>query len=108
MAEEAGTPDTASTRRAARVVGVSCLVWIALLVQVDRSDAHLELRELRWWQAAAVALGMLGSAGGVYVAAQYGPWSWLPLVRRYGRDVALVHLSLSIVVALYVVSLLFR
>ncbi|HEX7167342.1 MAG TPA: hypothetical protein VF230_10220 [Acidimicrobiales bacterium] len=87
---------------------VSAAIWVVLVVQVDRSDRHVELRELRWWQVAAVSLSMLGSAATVYLASQYGPWSWLRFVRRYGRDAAAACLSLAIVVALYLVSFMFR
>jgi hypothetical protein len=90
------------------VLAISAAVWVLLLIPVDRFDDHLELRELPWWQVAAIAFGIFGSAGTVYLATQYGPWSVWTLVRRYGRDLALVHLSLSLVVTLYLVSLLFR
>lgn len=90
------------------VFSISAALWIVVLVQVDRSDRHVEVRELRWWQVAAVSFGMLGSAAAVHLAAKYGPWSWLPVVRRYGTAVAVAHLSLSLVVALYFVSLMFR
>ena len=88
--------------------GVSAAVWVVVLTQVDRGDRHVELRELRWWQVAALSFGLLGTAAAVHLAAQHGPWSWLPVVRRYGRDVVVVHLSLSLVVGLYLVALLFR
>jgi hypothetical protein len=100
--------DEPSRRRLLWVFFISAAVWVVVLVQVDRTDRHLELRELQWWQVAAVSLGMLGSAAAVRLASEYGPWSWLPVVRRYGKDAAVVHLSLSLVVGLYLVSLMFR
>ena len=101
-------PDERSRRRLLWVFVVSAAVWAVVLVQVDRTDRHIEVRELQWWQVAAVSFGMLGSAAAVRLASVYGPWSWSPLVRRYGKDVAVAHLSLSIVVGLYIVSLMFR
>jgi hypothetical protein len=41
------------------VFSISAALWIVVLVQVDRSDRHVEVRELRWWQVAAVSFGML-------------------------------------------------
>ena len=105
-------PDDASARGRRRTFGVlavSTVVWIVVVIQVDRSaDRHLELREARWWQVAAVSFGTLGSAAAVHLATQYGPWNWVEAVRRYGRDVALANLSLSLVAALYLVTMMFR
>ena len=98
----------AAARRTWRVLAISAALSVLLVIPVDRFDEHLELRELPCWQVAAVAFGVFGSAGTVYLATQYGPWSVWPLVRRYGRDLALVHVSLSMVVTLYLVSMLFR
>ena len=97
-----------SRRRLVWVFCVSAVIWVAVLVQVDRTDRHIEIRELRWWQVAAVSFGMLGSAAAARLVSQHGPWSWLPAVRRYGEDVAVALLSLSLVVGLYFVSLMFR
>lgn len=105
MLTDGGVP---SRRRLIWVFCISAVVWVAVLVQVDRTDRHIEVRELRWWQVGAVSFGMLGSAAAVRLASQYGAWSWLPVVRRYGKDVAVALLSLSLVVGLYFVSLMFR
>ena len=77
---------------------------------MDRSlaDRHKELRELRWWQVAAVVTGMVGAAASVWLSAEYGPWSWLDPVRRFQRHAAMALLGLATVAALYGVSLAFR
>jgi hypothetical protein len=98
----------ASDRRAVTVFAVAAAVWVLVLVQVDRRDQHVEVRELRWWQVLAFAFGMLGSAAAVHLAASYGPWSWLSWVRRAGADVAVALVALATVLAGYFVMLLFR
>lgn len=100
--------DSPTARRLLWVFCTSAVVWAFVLVQVDRTDRHIEVREARWWQVAAVAFGMLGSAAAVHLAARHGPWSWLPAVRRHGDDAAVALLALSLVVGVYFVSLLFR
>jgi hypothetical protein len=95
-------------RRAATVFAVSAAVWVLVLLQVDRRDQHVEVRELRWWQVLAFAFGMLGSAAAVHLAASYGPWSWLSWVGQAGRDAAVALVALAFVLACYFVMLLFR
>ena len=100
--------DASSARRNVTVLLLSAAISLLVVIQVNRTDRHLELRELLWWQVAAVAVGVLGSGAAVYLASQYGPWSWITSVRRYGRDVAIAHVSLAVIVVLYLVSMMFR
>jgi hypothetical protein len=85
-------------------------VWIVLAIPVDRdpTDLHLELRELTVLQAATVAVGMVGVAAASWLSAEHGPWSWFEPVRAAQRYAAMASLGLATVAGLYAIVLLFR
>lgn len=101
-------PEPPGAARLRRAYGLSVLAWALLVVPVDRTDLHLELRELNALQVAAVAFGMVGAAASAWLAAEYGPWSWWWPARAWSRYAAMACLGLATVTVLYAIVLVFR
>lgn len=87
---------------------LSLLAWWLLAILVNRGDNHIEIRELPLWQIVPTMRAVLRGASAVFIASEYGPWSWLRPVRRLQRGAAMALFALAVVIALYGVSLLFR